>query len=369
MEKFLQKKILFWIEAMNLMGKMSECIRTLDLVLKRGQFQEIEQRQHILQCRDMANVFALSVVKEMTPHLYLSILPFYPAISKSFGKQVKVNTEIKCSQSVGFWDTGSEVKGISVSPDGTRIVSGSEDGTVRIWDAQTGTAIGEPLRGHQDWVQSVAFSPDGARIVSGSDDRTVRIWDAQTGTAIGEPLQGHEHSVQSVAFSPDGARIVSGSGDFTVRIWDAQTGTAIGEPLQGYEYWVQSVAFSPDGARTVSGSDDRTGEPLQGHQNFVQSVAFSSSGAQILSGSSDRAVTNPSTGHTLSCKYNNWTIDKDGWIQFPGIHCGIIWIQPQYCPTLCTPQNLVIISRKGCTKLSFDEVVYGKDWAQCFTDK
>ncbi|KAF5334725.1 hypothetical protein D9758_017362 [Tetrapyrgos nigripes] len=300
---------------------------------------------------------------------------------------------------VKYLASGSEVEGISVSPDGTRIVSGSKDGTVRIWDAQTGTAIGEPFQGHEEWVQSVAFSPDGARIVSGSDDRTVRIWDAQTGTAIGEPLQGHESSVQSVAFSPDGARIVSGSGDrtvriwdaqtgtaigeplqghkssvesvafspdgarivsgsgdTTVRIWDAQTGTAIGEPLQGHEYWVQSVAFSPDGARIVSGSDDRTGEPLQGHQKFVQSVAFSSSGAQILSGSSDRAVTNPRTGPTLSCKYNNWTIDKDGWIQFPGIHCGIVWIQPQYCPTLCTSQNPVIISRKGCTKLSFDEI-------------
>ncbi|KAF5332389.1 hypothetical protein D9758_017365 [Tetrapyrgos nigripes] len=235
MEKFLQKKILFWIEAMNLMGKMSECIRTLDLVLKKGQFQEIQQRQHTLQFRDMANVFALSVVKEMTPHLYLSILLFYPAISNSFGRQVKVNTDIKYTQSVGCWDTASKVWDISISSDGGRIVSGSDDRTVRIWDAQTGTAIGEPLQGHEDEVLSVAFSPDGARIVSGSYDRTVRIWDAQTGTAIGEPLQGHEDWVQSVAFSPDGARIVSGSYDRTVRIWDAQTGTAIGEPLQGHE--------------------------------------------------------------------------------------------------------------------------------------
>ncbi|KAF5373835.1 hypothetical protein D9758_000999 [Tetrapyrgos nigripes] len=302
MEKFLQKKILFWIEAMNLMGKMSECIRTLDLVLKKGQFQEIQQRQHTLQFRDMANVFALSVVKEMTPHLYLSILPFYPAISNSFGRQVKVNTDIKYTQSVGYWDTASEVWDISISSDGGRIVSGSDDRTVRIWDAQTGTAIGEPLQGHEDQVRSVAFSPDGARIVSGSSDRTVRIWDAQTGAAIGEPLQGHEDWVQSVAFSPDGAKIVSGSYDRTVRIWDAQTGTAIGEPLQGHEHWVQSVAFSPDGARIVSGSSNRTvriwnaqtgtaiGEPLQGHEDEVRSVAFSPDGARIVSGSSDRTV-------------------------------------------------------------------------------
>jgi WD40 repeat protein len=67
----------------------------------------------------------------------------------------------------------------------------------------------------------VAFSPDGKRIVSGSRDKTVRLWDAQTGQPIGQPLQGHGESVNSVAFSPDGKRIVSGSTDKTVRLWDA----------------------------------------------------------------------------------------------------------------------------------------------------
>ncbi|MDS4014332.1 MAG: hypothetical protein RKP46_08240, partial [Candidatus Accumulibacter sp.] len=103
-------------------------------------------------------------------------------------------------------------------------------------------------------VTSVAFSPDGRRIVSGSDDNTLRLWDAATGAAIGEPLRGHTERVASVAFSPDGRRIVSGSGDKTLRLWDAATGAAIGEPLQGHTEWVSSVAFSPDGRRIVSGS-------------------------------------------------------------------------------------------------------------------
>jgi WD40 repeat protein len=82
-------------------------------------------------------------------------------------------------------------------------------------------------------VKSVAYSPDGQYIISGSDDRTIRIWDAETGAAVGEPLKGHAGLVNSVAYSPDGQYIISGSSDRTIRIWDAETGAAVGEPLQG----------------------------------------------------------------------------------------------------------------------------------------
>ena len=57
----------------------------------------------------------------------------------------------------------------------------------------------------------MAFSPDGRRIVSGSADKTVRLWNADTGQPVGTPLIGHPDDVDSVAFSPDGKRIVSGS--------------------------------------------------------------------------------------------------------------------------------------------------------------
>jgi hypothetical protein len=113
----------------------------------------------------------------------------------------------------------SFVSSVAFSPDGTRIVSGSSDKTVKVWDAATG-AEALTLKGHTSGVRSVAFSPDGTRIVSGSSDKTVRLWDAATG-AEALTLKGHTGPVWSVAFSPDGTRIVSGSYDKTVKVWDA----------------------------------------------------------------------------------------------------------------------------------------------------
>jgi len=188
---------------------------------------------------------------------------------------------------------------IAYSLDGRRIVSGSADKTLRLWDAATGKPIGSPLQGHTSWVRSVAFSPDGRRIVSGSEDNTLRLWDAATGKQIGAPLEGHSDLVNSVAFSPDGRRIVSGSFDNTLRLWDAASGKQIGAPLEGHSDLVNSVAFRPDGRRIVSGSEDRTlrlwdaatgkpiGAPLEGHGSKVTSVAFSRDGSLIVSGSED----------------------------------------------------------------------------------
>ena len=75
---------------------------------------------------------------------------------------------------------------------------------------QTGKPIGELLKGDFTGAMSVAFSPDGMRIVSGSNDSTLRLWDGETGKPIGEPLKGHTKSVKSVAFSPDGKRSCQG---------------------------------------------------------------------------------------------------------------------------------------------------------------
>lgn len=241
-------------------------------------------------------------------------------------------------------DVGFALQAVAFSPNGERIVSGSANGTLHIWDATTLQPNAGPLQGHSGPVKLVLFGPDDDELVSFSEDGTVRRWSSKSGQAVGAPQKGfkdmaafaispdgtkfvystkanssmlqlfnaktsyatplqvqHQDGVRCAAFSPDGNRIVSG-GDQTLRIWDANTGKPIGTPLQGHQRAVASVAFSPDGGRIVSGSWDQTlriwdantgqltGAPLHGHLGGVTSVAFSPDGQRIVSIDSDQTL-------------------------------------------------------------------------------
>ncbi|CAE7078105.1 unnamed protein product [Rhizoctonia solani] len=149
----------------------------------------------------------------------------------------------------------SEVTSVSFSPDSSRLVSGSRDKTIRVWDVDRETAILGPLGGHTDWARSTAFSPDGAQIVSCSNDHTIRLWDPRTGEMIGKPYTDHNGPVRSVSFSPWGTYIASG-GDRTVRLWDIRMGRQVDQPFKEHTGPVMTVAFSPDGQYIASGSGD-----------------------------------------------------------------------------------------------------------------
>jgi tricorn protease-like protein len=147
------------------------------------------------------------------------------------------------------------VVSVAVTPDGSKIVSGSKDNTIKIWDLGTGQCL-RTLTGHTDIVWSVALTPDGTKIVSGSDDKTIKVWDLKTGALL-RTLTGHTGPVESVAVSPDGSKIASGSGDETLKVWDLNTGALLGT-LTGHPDEVNSVAVTRDGSKIVSGCVDGT---------------------------------------------------------------------------------------------------------------
>ena len=190
------------------------------------------------------------------------------------------------------------VRSVAVSPDGARIASGSDDETIRIWEPDHEHPI-RVLQGHSDGVQSVAFSCDGRLLASGSYDKTIRIWEPDYEHPL-RTLQGHSNWFQSVAFSPDGRFLACGSHDHTIHIWDPDQNQPL-RTLQGHSNAVQSISFSPDGKHLASSSDDHTiriwdpgrGQSLrtlQGHSNAVQSVAYSPDGKRLASGSYDKTI-------------------------------------------------------------------------------
>ena len=186
----------------------------------------------------------------------------------------------------------------AMSPDGTKMLTGSEDGKARLWDLSTGNVI-RTFTGHTSWVSAVAFSSDGTQVLTGSGDATAKLWNAASGAEI-RSFTGHTGSVRSVAFSPDGTQVLTGSGDCTAKLWNAATGAVI-RTFSGHTDDVDSVAFSPNGTKILTGAagwnentaklwDAATGAVLRtfsGHMNGVKAVAFSPGGTQVLTGSWD----------------------------------------------------------------------------------
>jgi WD40 repeat protein len=193
-----------------------------------------------------ANQFAVAfreVIESSVAHIYLSVLPSVQKTSKiaevfmpKFASLAKIIAEgIQVQQRLLLELRGHTdcIRSVGFSPDGTHIVSGSDDKTIRVWNAKTGEEVMKPLEGHTHYVTSVGFSPDGTHIVSGSHDKTIRIWDVRTGEEVMKPLNGHTYCVRSVGFSPDGTHIVSGSDNKTMRVWDVRTGEEVMKPLEG----------------------------------------------------------------------------------------------------------------------------------------
>ncbi len=186
------------------------------------------------------------------------------------------------------------IKSVAISPNNQYIASAGSDKNIILWNFQ-----GEKIRtfsGHEKVVMSVDFDPKSQKLVSSSLDKTIRLWDLQ-GNQI-DIFLGHEELIYSVKFSPDGKYIISGSLDKTIRLWDLQ-GNQI-DKFQGHKGRIYRAEFSPDGKLIVSGSTDETiqirnqdGEIkkiIPAKQGLVYAVTFTPDGKQIISGGADGTI-------------------------------------------------------------------------------
>ncbi|MBV9640518.1 MAG: PQQ-binding-like beta-propeller repeat protein [Mycobacteriaceae bacterium] len=225
-----------------------------------------------------------------------------------------LNAQIARFATQKILDASSSVHQLAYSPDGSRVATADDDGTVRQWDAATGKPMGSPLKGHADNVTAVEYAPDGQTIASTSFDGTMRLWNAGTGAAL-NPNPMRVGGLTAVAVSPDGRMVVTGGNDDTLRIWDPHSGQLrlAHQVFTDNRVAISDVAFDRTGNLVaVSGNsgtviiyDTTTGTShaptitvpgLGPFPSTVWRVAFSPDGHTIALGSDDLELWNADTG-------------------------------------------------------------------------
>jgi tetratricopeptide (TPR) repeat protein len=225
-------------------------------------------------------------------------------------KMIKVYDTISGAEVISIRGHETWVNFVAFTPDSKRIVSGSEAGMIKVWDAVSGTEL-TTFRNPDGKIWKAAFSPDGKTIVFNSgdwDDKRLRILNLSAQAEV-KTLSEHKVWPSCMAFSRDGKYIVSADEDLTIKIWDVTTGKEVMTLQEEGRYrYIYCIAFSPDGKRIVSGGggvtvwnlETRNQEMiLQGHGGWSQAVVFSPDGKRIIAGCGDVKVWDASTGAEL----------------------------------------------------------------------
>ena len=182
---------------------------------------------------------------------------------------------------------------LALSPDGTRVLSASYDGSARLWDIQTGQEIRQ-FRGHIGAVNSVAFSSDGQKVLTGGADGVVLLWDIEPHPEL-PVINGENGGMFGVAFSPDGTHLATNVVTNVLQMWDVATGQLLWSTKDsGLALW--ALAFSPDGEYLLSGNmdgvatlwDAESGQEVRQFSaqglDEISAVAFSPDGKTIVAG-------------------------------------------------------------------------------------
>ena len=195
--------------------------------------------------------------------------------------------------------TNAYTNNASFSPDGTKVITATPNqNKANIWDASNGGLL-FTLLGHTDIVYHVEFSPDNTKVATASKDKTAKIWDVSNGSLL-FTLLGHTESVFWAKFSPDNTKVVTASKDNTAKIWDVSNGSLL-FTLSGHTGNVTGVNFSPDGTKVVTASTDKTAKiwdvsnggllfTLLGHTDTVYTAEFSPDGTKVVTASYDKTA-------------------------------------------------------------------------------
>ncbi len=150
--------------------------------------------------------------------------------------------------------TGS-IKCLAFAADGRRLLTGSDDKTLRLWEVSSGREVLRFSR-HTAGINALAFIPETTRFASASKDKTVRLWDLKSGLEV-ESFDAHAGNVLDIAIAAHGKRLASAHFDTLIRIWDIESASELGQ-CAGHKQMVSSLAFTPDGNRLLSAGQDHT---------------------------------------------------------------------------------------------------------------
>jgi WD40 repeat protein len=196
-----------------------------------------------------------------------------------------------------FEDHEQAIQAVAVFPDKQRMVTGSKDYTLRLWDLKTGVVL-KKMEGHSNSVEALAVSRNGQIIASGDYGGKLIAWHGDTVESLTQPIKAHPHQVYSLDFSPDGTVLATGGWQDRVKLWCTKTWQMQGEPIE-CDYWIRCVRYSPSGELLAIASDDNiqiynpdTRERVAsfkghaGHKASNSSLAWTLDGTRLLSAGS-----------------------------------------------------------------------------------
>ena len=190
----------------------------------------------------------------------------------------------------------NDVEHVIATPDGAHVATGSDDGTVRWWNLETGTAV--ELRGHVGPIETMTMSRDGRYLATAGTDHDIWLWELDRGGGK-RRLQGHTNTVRGVAFSPDGTRLASTSEDGSLFMWDVASGG--GKAIYHHDHGLRPVVWPPDGKTVIVGGYDGQigrldpttgkGEMQQAHRAELRTLVVSPDGTYLAAGDEDGTAT------------------------------------------------------------------------------